>query len=34
MILIVAAVEASVTLGEICERLRDVFGVHRPSVTF
>jgi methylmalonyl-CoA mutase N-terminal domain/subunit len=28
------AVEASVTLGEICERLRVVFGVHRPSVTF
>ena len=34
MALIVAAVEASVTLGEICERLRDVFGVHEPSVTF
>jgi methylmalonyl-CoA mutase N-terminal domain/subunit len=28
------AVEASVTLGEICERLRAVFGAHRPSVTF
>jgi len=34
MALIVDAVEASVTLGEICDRLRDVFGVHRPSVTF
>jgi methylmalonyl-CoA mutase, N-terminal domain len=34
MSLIVDAVEASVTLGEICDRLRDVFGVHRPSVTF
>ena len=34
MTLIVDAVEASVTLGEICDRLRDVFGVHRPSVTF
>jgi methylmalonyl-CoA mutase N-terminal domain/subunit len=34
MTLIVGAVEASVTLGEICDRLRDVFGVHRPSVTF
>jgi methylmalonyl-CoA mutase N-terminal domain/subunit len=30
----VEAVEASVTLGEICDRLRGVFGVHRPSVTF
>ena len=34
MTLIVDAVEASVTLGEICDRLRDVFGIHRPSVTF
>jgi methylmalonyl-CoA mutase N-terminal domain/subunit len=32
--LIVDAVEASVTLGEICDRLRSVFGVHQPSVTF
>jgi methylmalonyl-CoA mutase N-terminal domain/subunit len=31
---IVDAVEASVTLGEICGRLREVFGVHQPSVTF
>ncbi len=31
---IVEAVEAAVTLGEICERLRAVFGVHQPSVTF
>jgi methylmalonyl-CoA mutase N-terminal domain/subunit len=31
---LVDAVEASVTLGEICERLRGVFGVHEPSVTF
>jgi methylmalonyl-CoA mutase N-terminal domain/subunit len=31
---LVEAVEASVTLGEICERLRGVFGVHRPAVTF
>jgi methylmalonyl-CoA mutase N-terminal domain/subunit len=30
---IVAAVEASVTLGEICDRLRDVFGNYQPSVT-
>ncbi len=28
------AVRAQVTLGEICDRLRAVFGVHRPSVTF
>ena len=27
-------VEAHVTLGEICDRLRGVFGVHAPSVTF
>jgi methylmalonyl-CoA mutase N-terminal domain/subunit len=32
--LLVAAVEAGVTLGEICDRLRAVFGVHQPSVTF
>jgi methylmalonyl-CoA mutase N-terminal domain/subunit len=31
---IVDAVGASATLGEICDRLRSVFGVHRPSVTF
>jgi methylmalonyl-CoA mutase N-terminal domain/subunit len=31
---LVDAVDASVTLGEICERLRAVFGVHQPSVTF
>jgi methylmalonyl-CoA mutase N-terminal domain/subunit len=32
--LLVSAVEAGVTLGEICDRLRGVFGIHRPSVTF
>ncbi len=32
--LIVDAVEAGVTLGEICDRLRGVFGVQQPSVTF
>ncbi|HEX3176828.1 MAG TPA: methylmalonyl-CoA mutase family protein [Methylomirabilota bacterium] len=32
--LMIDAVEHSVTLGEICERLRAVFGVHQPSVTF
>jgi methylmalonyl-CoA mutase, N-terminal domain len=31
--LIVAAVEVGVTLGEICERLRDVFGAYQPPVT-
>ncbi len=31
---IVEAVDAAATLGEICDRLRSVFGVHRPSVTF
>jgi methylmalonyl-CoA mutase, N-terminal domain len=31
---LVDAVEASATLGEICDRLRAVFGVHQPSVTF
>jgi len=34
MPLLVDAVEQAVTLGEICERLRAVFGVHQPSVTF
>ena len=34
MPLLIEAVEASASLGEICERLRAVFGVHRPSVTF
>jgi methylmalonyl-CoA mutase N-terminal domain/subunit len=32
--LLVEAVEQAATLGEICERLRAVFGVHQPSVTF
>jgi methylmalonyl-CoA mutase N-terminal domain/subunit len=32
--LLIASIEAAVTLGEICERLRAVFGLHRPSVTF
>ena len=32
--LMVDAVEAGATLGEICEHLRAVFGVHQPSVTF
>jgi len=32
--LMVDAVEQAVTLGEICGRLRAVFGEHRPSVTF
>ena len=32
--LLVTAVEVGVTLGEICDRLRGVFGIHRPSVTF
>jgi methylmalonyl-CoA mutase N-terminal domain/subunit len=31
---ILEAVEASVTLGEICDRLRGVFGVHQPSAVF
>jgi len=31
---IIGAVEAGATLGEICDRLRSVFGVHQPSVTF
>ncbi len=34
MPLIVDAVERTATLGEICDRLRAVFGVHQPSVTF
>ncbi|PYM93926.1 MAG: methylmalonyl-CoA mutase [Candidatus Rokuibacteriota bacterium] len=32
--LLVTAVEVGVTLGEICDRLRVVFGVHQPSVAF
>ncbi|HEV8307531.1 MAG TPA: methylmalonyl-CoA mutase family protein [Methylomirabilota bacterium] len=28
------AVHAQATLGEVCDRLRAVFGVHRPSVAF
>ncbi len=32
--LILEAVIASVTLGEICDALRRVFGVHQPSVLF
>jgi methylmalonyl-CoA mutase N-terminal domain/subunit len=32
--LILDAVTASVTLGEICEALRRVFGSHQPSVVF
>ena len=31
---ILEAVNASVTLGEICDVLRRVFGVHQPSVVF
>jgi methylmalonyl-CoA mutase N-terminal domain/subunit len=31
---LVDAVEAGATIGEICDRLRDVFGVHQASVTF
>jgi methylmalonyl-CoA mutase N-terminal domain/subunit len=31
---LVDAVDAGATLGEICQRLRDVFGTHQPSVTF
>jgi methylmalonyl-CoA mutase N-terminal domain/subunit len=30
---IVKAVEAGATLGEICDRLRAVFGTHQPAVT-
>ncbi len=32
--LILDAVKASVTLGEICATLRGVFGAHQPSVVF
>jgi len=31
---LIDAVDASVTLGEICARLRGVFGVHQASVAF
>jgi len=31
---ILSAVHAQVTLGEICDTLRQVFGVHQPSVVF
>jgi methylmalonyl-CoA mutase N-terminal domain/subunit len=31
---ILAAVGAEATLGEICDRLRSVFGVYAPSVGF
>jgi methylmalonyl-CoA mutase, N-terminal domain len=31
---IIDAVEQMATLGEICDRLRTVFGTHQPSVTF
>ena len=31
---ILDAVRAHVTLGEICDTLRSVFGVHQPSVVF
>jgi methylmalonyl-CoA mutase N-terminal domain/subunit len=31
---IIEAVERQATLGEICDRLRAVFGTHQPSVTF
>jgi methylmalonyl-CoA mutase N-terminal domain/subunit len=34
MPLFLAAVQAQVTLGEICDTLRVVFGVHQPSVVF
>jgi methylmalonyl-CoA mutase N-terminal domain/subunit len=34
MPLILDAVRAHVTLGEICDSLRTVFGVHQPSVVF
>src|SRR6266852_3673547 len=34
MPLILAAVRARVTLGEICDSLRTIFGVHQPSVVF
>jgi methylmalonyl-CoA mutase N-terminal domain/subunit len=31
---IIDAVDAAATLGEICDRLRGVFGTHHASVTF
>jgi methylmalonyl-CoA mutase N-terminal domain/subunit len=31
---ILTAVRAQVTLGEICDTLRKVFGAHQPSVVF
>jgi methylmalonyl-CoA mutase N-terminal domain/subunit len=31
---ILAAVRVQVTLGEICDTLRRVFGMHQPSVVF
>jgi len=34
MPLILDAVRARVTLGEICDTLRTVFGVHQPSIVF
>jgi methylmalonyl-CoA mutase, N-terminal domain len=34
MPLILDAVRARVTLGEICDILRSVFGVHQPSIVF
>jgi methylmalonyl-CoA mutase N-terminal domain/subunit len=34
MPVLIEAVDAGVTLGEICDRLRGVFGTHQPSVTF
>jgi methylmalonyl-CoA mutase N-terminal domain/subunit len=34
MPLILDAVRARVTLGEICDALRKVFGAHQPSVVF
>jgi methylmalonyl-CoA mutase N-terminal domain/subunit len=33
MPLIVDAVEGLATLGEICDRLRGVFGTYQPAVT-
>jgi methylmalonyl-CoA mutase N-terminal domain/subunit len=34
MPLILDAVRARVTLGEICDSLRTVFGAHQPSIVF
>jgi methylmalonyl-CoA mutase N-terminal domain/subunit len=31
---LIDAVEQLATLGEICDRLRAVFGTHQPSVAF